>query len=57
MGFQLRFYPANVPLKKKKKKKKKHVFWKPFILIPNTLENNYNMFLQQLKKLISQSFL
>ena len=33
------------------------IFEKPCILIPNTLENNYNMFLQQLKKLLSQSFL
>ena len=30
---------------------------KSCILIPNTSENNYNKFLQQLKKLISQSFL
>ena len=48
-------------------KKKKHththtyihtyIFQKPCILIPNTSKNNYNMFLQQLKKLLSQSFL
>ena len=33
------------------------IFQKSCILIPNTSENNYNMFLQQLKKLLSQSFL
>ena len=33
------------------------IFQKPCIFIPNTSENNYNMFLQQLQKLLSQSFL
>ena len=33
-----------------------YIFQKSCILIPNTSENNYNMFLQ-LKKLLSQSFL
>ena len=33
------------------------IFQKPCILILNTLENNYNMFLQQLKKLLSHNFL
>ena len=32
-------------------------FQKQCILIPNASENNYKMFLQQLKKLLSQSFL
>ena len=31
------------------------IFKKPCILIPNTSKNNYNMFLQQLKKLLSQN--
>ena len=34
-----------------------HIFQKSCILIPNTSKNNYNMFLQELKKLLSQSFL
>ena len=33
------------------------IFQKPSILIPNSSENNYNMFLEQLKKVLSQSFL
>ena len=33
------------------------IFQKSCILIPHTSENNYNMFLQQLKKLLSQSCL
>ena len=33
------------------------IFEKPCILISNTSEYNYNMFLQQLKKLLLQSFL
>ena len=33
------------------------IFQKSCILIPHTSENNYNMFLQQLKKLLPQSFL
>ena len=31
------------------------IFQKPCIFIPNTSENNYNTFLQQLQKLLSQS--
>ena len=31
------------------------IFQKSCILIPNTTKNNYNMFLQQLKKLLSRS--
>ena len=30
-----------------------HIFQKPCILILNTLESNYNMFLQQFQKLLS----
>ena len=33
-----------------------HIFQKPCYWYPHTSENNYNMFLQQLKKLLSQSF-
>ena len=33
------------------------IFQKPCILFPNTSENNYNKFLRQHKKLLSQSFL
>ena len=36
---------------------KKILFQKPCIFIPNTSENKYNIFLQHLKKLPSQSFL
>ena len=33
------------------------IFLKQCILIPNTTENNYDIFLQQLRNLLSQSFL
>ena len=33
------------------------IFQKSCILVPNTSDNNYNMFLQQLQKLLSQNFL